>query len=64
MNHGTSTITTYKNRLIAALHSTHWNKSKAAEIMQWSRMTMYRKIVKYDLSPQGPQADADEKAAS
>jgi len=35
--------------LLAALTESHWNKSKAAEILHWSRMTVYRKIAKYRL---------------
>ena len=33
--------------LLAALWATDWNKSKAARHLQWSRMTLYRKMVKY-----------------
>ena len=35
--------------LLAALDQTHWNKSAAAEQLHWSRMTLYRKLSKYDL---------------
>jgi DNA-binding NtrC family response regulator len=28
----------------------NWNKSKAAEQLQWSRMTLYRKMEKYHIS--------------
>ena len=35
--------------LLAALSQTHWNKSAAAEQLHWSRMTLYRKLSKYDL---------------
>jgi len=31
------------------LSSTHWNKSKAAEQLNWSRMTLYRKMLKYHI---------------
>ncbi|HZS56337.1 MAG TPA: sigma-54 dependent transcriptional regulator [Bryobacteraceae bacterium] len=34
-----------------ALEQTKWNKTKTAEVLQWSRMTIYRKIVQYDLHP-------------
>jgi len=37
------------DRLLSALHSTNWNKSKAAGRMNWSRMTLYRKMAKYGL---------------
>ena len=37
-------------RLLAALFNTSWNKTKAAQQLQWSRMTLYRKMVKYGIS--------------
>ena len=39
-----------KDKLLVALVSTRWNKSKAAEILNWSRMTLYRKIEKYHIT--------------
>lgn len=36
--------------LVEALCSAHWNKSKAAEKLRWSRMTLYRKMAKYQIS--------------
>jgi transcriptional regulator with PAS, ATPase and Fis domain len=36
--------------LLEALWSTNWNKSKAAKRLQWSRMTLYRKMAKYHLA--------------
>jgi DNA-binding NtrC family response regulator len=39
-----------EQRLLSALLSTNWNKSKAAEKLNWSRMTVYRKIAKYGVS--------------
>jgi DNA-binding NtrC family response regulator len=38
-----------RKRLVSALTSTDWNKSKAAEKLQWSRMTLYRKMAKYQV---------------
>jgi DNA-binding NtrC family response regulator len=38
-------------QLLAALSSNSWNKSKAAQQLQWSRMTLYRKMAKYQISP-------------
>ena len=38
-----------RERLLAALLATKWNKSRAAEQLHWSRMTVYRKIAKYNL---------------
>jgi DNA-binding NtrC family response regulator len=36
-----------RDRLFEALCATQWNKSRAAETLQWSRMTLYRKMAKY-----------------
>jgi DNA-binding NtrC family response regulator len=35
--------------LLHALSQTNWNKSQAAERLQWSRMTLYRKMAKYQI---------------
>ena len=43
--------------LLQALSKTNWNKSKAAERLRWSRMTLYRKLVKYRLVE--PQSELD-----
>jgi DNA-binding NtrC family response regulator len=40
---------TERERLLSALYSVHWNKSKAAEQLHWSRMTLYRKMAKYHI---------------
>jgi two-component system response regulator HydG/two-component system response regulator AtoC len=36
--------------LLSALLSTNWNKSRAAQELHWSRMTLYRKMAKYHLN--------------
>jgi DNA-binding NtrC family response regulator len=36
-------------RILLALSQTHWNKSRAAEELKWSRMTLYRKIAHYKI---------------
>jgi transcriptional regulator of acetoin/glycerol metabolism len=36
--------------LLSALCSAKWNKSKAAKKLHWSRMSVYRKIAKYEIS--------------
>jgi two-component system response regulator HydG/two-component system response regulator AtoC len=41
---------TERDRLLDALTATRWNKSLAAERLQWSRMTLYRKMAKYELA--------------
>lgn len=38
-----------KELLLAALKTASWNKSEAARKLDWSRMTIYRKMVKYGL---------------
>ena len=43
-----------RERLLAALSVTHWNKSAAARELKCSRMTLYRKMVKYDLRARMP----------
>jgi transcriptional regulator with PAS, ATPase and Fis domain len=43
------TETSELNRLVRALSETCWNKSQAAKRLQWSRMTLYRKMRRYHL---------------
>jgi DNA-binding NtrC family response regulator len=38
-----------RGRLLWALAATNWNKSKAAAKLQWSRMTLYRKMDRYNI---------------
>jgi DNA-binding NtrC family response regulator len=39
-----------RDRLLWALSVTNWNKSKAASKLHWSRMTLYRKMARYNIS--------------
>jgi DNA-binding NtrC family response regulator len=39
-----------RERLLGTLLAANWNKSQAAEKLQWSRMTLYRKLEKYEIS--------------
>jgi transcriptional regulator with PAS, ATPase and Fis domain len=39
-----------KEQIVAALCATKWNKSQAAKELNWSRMTLYRKLRKYELN--------------
>ena len=39
-----------RTQLIAALAQTNWNKSKAADKLRWSRMTLYRKAARYNVA--------------
>ncbi|MEO8049518.1 MAG: sigma-54 dependent transcriptional regulator [Acidobacteriota bacterium] len=43
-----------RHRLLAALNTTQWNKSKAAEQLRWSRVTLYRKLAKYGIADPAP----------
>ncbi len=38
-----------RDRILSTLLETNWNKSKAARKLKWCRMTLYRKIKKYDI---------------
>ncbi|MGC1295060.1 MAG: sigma-54 dependent transcriptional regulator [Alloacidobacterium sp.] len=38
-----------RDRLLEALKITHWNKSKAAERLHWSRMKIYRRLAHYQI---------------
>lgn len=38
-----------KESILSALFSTKWNKSKAAQELHWSRMTLYRKLARYHI---------------
>jgi DNA-binding NtrC family response regulator len=39
-------------RILCALSKTHWNRSRAAEELHWSRMTLYRKMARYKITQQ------------
>ena len=56
-----------RERVLHALASTHWNKSEAARILHWSRMTLYRKMTKYQIQShqeRKPAARCDTQRAS
>jgi DNA-binding NtrC family response regulator len=38
-----------RNQILETLMDSKWNKSKAAKKLNWSRMTLYRKIDKYNI---------------
>ncbi|MEO8017682.1 MAG: sigma-54 dependent transcriptional regulator [Pseudomonadota bacterium] len=52
---GGSPDTHERERLLAALVTTRWNKRKAAAALQWSRMTLYRKLAKHNISGKHPK---------
>jgi transcriptional regulator with PAS, ATPase and Fis domain len=56
------TGTSELERILLALSQTHWNKSRAAEELKWSRMTLYRKIAHYKISC-SPQHVSPQKMA-
>ncbi len=39
-----------RERLLSALFATNWNCSEAAQKLRWSRMTLYRKMARYQIS--------------
>jgi transcriptional regulator with PAS, ATPase and Fis domain len=45
-----------RKRILSALLETNWNKSTAAEKLNWSRMTLYRKMSKYSIIERRSQA--------
>lgn len=45
------------DRLRGALEATQWNKTQAAELLQWSRMTVFRKMAKYRINPELKKID-------
>ncbi len=43
-----------RDRLVAALRRAQWNKAEAARALNWSRMTLYRKLAHYRIdTPRG-----------
>ena len=50
------TVPAEREILLYTLSQTNWNKSKAAERLHWSRMTLYRKIAKYHIVASHPEA--------
>ncbi|UCF90314.1 MAG: helix-turn-helix domain-containing protein [Desulfobacterales bacterium] len=38
-----------RNYILSTLVHTRWNKATAARQLNWSRMTLYRKIAKYNI---------------
>jgi len=47
-----------RDRLLWALSITNWNKSKAASKLSWSRMTLYRKMLRYKIPSVRRKTDA------
>jgi transcriptional regulator with PAS, ATPase and Fis domain len=52
-----------RDRLLSVLHQTNWNKKQAAIQLNWSRMTLYRKMAKYHINrPPAPGPSHDPEA--
>ena len=53
-----SSVVPERERMVSVLYQTNWNKSQAAAQLNWSRMTLYRKLEKYQIhDPAGPTHD-------
>ncbi|MEE9171689.1 MAG: sigma-54 dependent transcriptional regulator [candidate division NC10 bacterium] len=53
-----------RDRLLSALLSTNWNKSRAAQRLNWSRWTLYRKMEKHQIhTPQNLPAPSGQEQA-
>lgn len=53
-----------KESILSALFSTKWNKSKAAQELHWSRMTLYRKLARYHIISSRGDAEHDTSVIS
>lgn len=53
-----------RDHLLSTLLATNWNKSKTAEKLNWSRMTVYRKLAKYQLDTESRHEDGASSDAS
>ena len=48
----TQPVNDESSRVIAALERCEWNRTRAAEMLQWSRMTLYRKMKQFHIAPE------------
>jgi DNA-binding NtrC family response regulator len=48
-----------RDRVLHALTSAQWNKSEAARLLHWSRMTLYRKMSRHGIDPERKTASCD-----
>ena len=49
LKEGRSSTGSERNYIVSSLISTNWHRSDAARKLNWSRMTLYRKILKYNI---------------
>jgi DNA-binding NtrC family response regulator len=54
---------TERHRLLRALEATAWNKTQAAEMLHWSRMTLYRKLSRYGIGVTGRPVSVTESSS-
>jgi two-component system response regulator HydG/two-component system response regulator AtoC len=52
-----------RRRVLSALEDTRWNKSQAAARLHWSRMTLYRKMARYQITLKPGEAPPREAPA-
>jgi len=52
LNETKNAATSERKKIFSALLETKWNKSQAARKLHWSRMTLYRKMMKYNIVEQ------------
>jgi len=45
--HGSTQSVTERTAILRALNGSNWNRTEAAKRLQWSRMTLYRKMIRY-----------------
>ena len=51
-----------RTHIVRVLEDVGWNKKQAAQVLEISRGTLYRKIVEYALEPEGAARTADSHA--
>jgi DNA-binding NtrC family response regulator len=51
-----------RTRILDALEQVHWNKSEAAKRLQWSRMTLYRKLAYHHLAQRNREPEGLKSA--
>jgi DNA-binding NtrC family response regulator len=55
-----------RTHLLVTLSANNWNKTKTARKLNWSRMTLYRKLAKYNILKTGklPQGNTERKGVT
>ncbi len=49
-----------KTRIVSALASTRWNKKRAAQSLNWSRMTLYRKMALHQIAAESEERPSEQ----